>query len=177
MTTTSRDVAEFLLETYGPMDTWKLQKIVYTVQAIHLADHERPAFDDEIQAWVDGPVARDLFNAHQNQRYVVKIFRGDAGRVAESVRKSAADAWEMLGEETGRALRELSHAEPAWLEAREGLAEDEPSDRPLSLQTMGTSARRYREAAARLPEPTVEQIDAGTSGLLSYLTAALQEAG
>lgn len=133
------------------MDTWKLQKLVYHVQAWHLARHEHAAFDDEIQAFVDGPVARDLFNAHQNMKFVSRIWKGDAGRVSDTTKAIVVDVWQALGSETGKTLRELSHAEPAWLEAREGLDPNEPSDRPLSTDTMAKTARLALQAEQQLP--------------------------
>jgi uncharacterized phage-associated protein len=149
----SRDIAQYLLDQHGPMETWKLQKLVYYVQAWHLALHDRPAYDDQIEAFVDGPVARDLFCAHQNQRVVRIIWKADASRVTDTVRAVAGSVWEAYGDESGEALRELSHAEPAWLEAREGLKPNEPSDRPLSTETMKRTTRQYLDALRALPQP------------------------
>jgi len=169
--TTSRDVAQFILEEHGDLDTWKLQKLVYNVQAWHLAEYGSPAFDDEIQAFVDGPVARDLFAAHQNQKFVHRIWKGDPKRVEDSVREMVRQVWDHFGSENGATLRELSHAEPAWIEAREGLKPNEPSDRPLSPATMAATTKAYLAALDRLPSPTDEQVSS-EEGLTKYLRQA-----
>lgn len=154
---TSRDVAQYLLDRHGTMDTWKLQKLVYYIQGWHLAEFDRPAFDDEIRAFADGPVAIDLLRAHQTQREVSRIWKGDPGKLLQSVREVADRVWDEYGEETGRTLREISHTETAWLEAREGLEEGEPSDQPLSQHTMKESTKAYLEAHRDTPEPNQDE--------------------
>lgn len=62
---TARDVAEAILERAGPMDTFRLQKLVYYAQAVHLATEGEPLFADRIEAWVNGPVTPSLYQEHR----------------------------------------------------------------------------------------------------------------
>ena len=70
------DVAAYILERRGRMTAMKLQKLVYYSQAWSLVWDGRPLFDDEVQAWVNGPVVYDLFKAHQG---MFEIERADLG--------------------------------------------------------------------------------------------------
>lgn len=63
------DVAAYILERQGPMTTWKLQKLVYC-QAWSLVWDDDVLFPEEIEAWANGPVVRELYNAHRGKRAV-----------------------------------------------------------------------------------------------------------
>ena len=47
------------------MSTWKLQKLCYYAQAWSLAWTEKSLFDEDFEAWANGPVCRELFYAHK----------------------------------------------------------------------------------------------------------------
>ena len=59
------DVAEYILAQQGEMSAMKLHRLVYYCQAWHLAWSGRPLFDDEIQAWANGPVVVSLYELHK----------------------------------------------------------------------------------------------------------------
>jgi uncharacterized phage-associated protein len=46
----------------------KLQKLVYYAQAWALVWDDEPIFDEEIEAWANGPVVRGLYEAHLVQK-------------------------------------------------------------------------------------------------------------
>lgn len=55
------DVAKYILVKQGTsMATMKLQKLVHYSQAWHVTWTGKPLFNDEIQAWANGPVTRNL---------------------------------------------------------------------------------------------------------------------
>jgi hypothetical protein len=58
------DVAEYILELGGEMETTKLQALVYLSQAHHLAWCGRPLFDEPIEAWAEGPIVPALQELH-----------------------------------------------------------------------------------------------------------------
>ena len=55
------DVAFYILDKLGDMSTMKLQKLCYYAQAWSLAWDGFPLFDEEFQAWANGPVCRELY--------------------------------------------------------------------------------------------------------------------
>ena len=55
------DAAKYILEKKGELSTMKLQKLCYYAQAWSLVWDDRPLFDDDFEAWANGPVCRELF--------------------------------------------------------------------------------------------------------------------
>lgn len=56
------DVAKYILHKKGRMSTLKLQKLCYYAQAWSLAWDDSPLFNEDFEAWANGPVCRRLFN-------------------------------------------------------------------------------------------------------------------
>ena len=61
------DVAAYILDKRGKMSTWKLQKLCYYAQAWSLVWDEEPLFEENIEAWANGPVVPRLYRKHQGQ--------------------------------------------------------------------------------------------------------------
>ena len=64
---TAYDVAQFFLHLDNANDgegitNLKLQKLVYYVQGFFCALHDRPIFENNIEAWTHGPVVPDLYH-------------------------------------------------------------------------------------------------------------------
>ncbi len=57
------DVAQHILDIRGPMTTMKLQKLVYYSQVWSIVWDDDVVFNEEIQAWKNGPVVRELWDA------------------------------------------------------------------------------------------------------------------
>ncbi len=63
---TADDVARYVLDRHA-MTAMKMQKLVYYAQAWTLARTGEPLFDEPIEAWVNGPVVRALYDQHRGQ--------------------------------------------------------------------------------------------------------------
>lgn len=59
------DVAKYILEKQGEMTAMKLQKLVYYSQAWHAVWEEKLLFKNQIEAWINGPVAPSLYELHR----------------------------------------------------------------------------------------------------------------
>ncbi|MDC7291062.1 DUF4065 domain-containing protein [Blautia schinkii] len=55
------DTAKYILEQSGTMSTMKLQKLCYYSQAWSLVWDDSPLFNEDFQAWTNGPVCSELF--------------------------------------------------------------------------------------------------------------------
>ena len=60
-------VANYILRKIGPTTTMKLQKLVYYCQAWSLAWDDKPLFDEDFEAWANGPVCPELFKHHKGK--------------------------------------------------------------------------------------------------------------
>ena len=113
----------------------KLQKLLYYCQAWHLALHEKPLFEDRIEAWVHGPVVPNVFREYKSFRWSPVKANGLYNPNPEA--KSHID--EILaayGHFSSWDLERLTHNDAPWKEARGGLPPDVPSNNVISHESM-----------------------------------------
>jgi uncharacterized phage-associated protein len=64
----ANDVASVIVARSGAwIDSMSLQKLLYYVQAWHLAITDEPLFPEQIKAWKDGPVVPQVWHARKGQ--------------------------------------------------------------------------------------------------------------
>lgn len=130
------DVAAYILQKMKPMTTMKLQKLVYYSQAWSLVWDEEPIFEENIEAWANGPVVRNLFDYHRGMYEISAIPIGNP-RLLNDVQQETIDAvLEYYGDKSAQWLIELTHMEDPWIQARKGLAPLERSNRVIPLDTI-----------------------------------------
>lgn len=132
------DVAAYIIEQLGPMSTMKLQKLVYYSQAWSLVFDDRKLFEDDIEAWANGPVVRSLFKAHQGEYMVDEAFckHGDSSNLDADAKATIDEVLRAYGELSANDLISLTHSERPWIEARKGVPEFAASDAVISTDTM-----------------------------------------
>ena len=132
------DVAKYILEKRGAMTAWKLQKLVYFCQAWSLAWDERILFEDDFEAWANGPVVRALFNVHRGLLYVdeTTFQRGDSSRLDDIAIETIDAVLRDYSDFSGRELSEIAHSERPWKEPRAGIPAGERSENIISRETM-----------------------------------------
>lgn len=114
------DIAECILKKTGDITAMKLQKLVYYTQAWHLVIYEKPAFDEKIEAWANGPVVPFLFSIHR-KHFIVKTVNGTCSKVSSSVKAIIETVVKIYGKKTALELSDLSHSEAPWKNARVGV--------------------------------------------------------
>ena len=115
------DVAAYILERQGPMTTWKLQKLVYYCQAWSLVWDDDILFPEEIEAWANGPVVRELHNAHRGKFRISCLHRGRPEILTETQRETVDAALTFYGDKSPQWLSDLIHMETPWQLARRGI--------------------------------------------------------
>lgn len=114
-------VAKYVLMNCGPMTTMKLQKIVYYCQAWSLAWDEKPLFEDEFEAWANGPVCLKLFNYHRGQ-FVIDADLFQNVDVSECFSKENIETMDAVirdySNKSPQWLSDLTHNEKPWKNAR-----------------------------------------------------------
>ena len=121
----------------------KLQKLLYYAQAWRLAFTGEPLFAESIEAWVHGPVVPLVFRKFREYRW---------GSIDCAVHPVANDdvvlhigcVLDTYGKFTATRLEHMTHRESPWLEARQGIPMDEPSQNVITKQSM---QRFYSELA------------------------------
>lgn len=121
----------------------KLQKLVYYSQAYSLVATGEELFSEDFQAWVNGPVCPELFNAHRS-KYVIgpgELLPSDSSSALSSAQKGLIDhVVSVFKDYNGQQLSELTHAEDPWKYARGNCA---PSDKCRSVITKDAIRRYY----------------------------------
>ena len=130
------DVAAYILERMETMTTMKLQKLVYYSQAWSLVWDEKLLFEEDIEAWANGPVVRDLFDYHRGMYEISSMPIGNP-RLLNQVQQETVNAvLEYYGNKSAQWLIELTHMEDPWIQARKGLPPLERGNRVIPLDTM-----------------------------------------
>ncbi len=132
------DVARYILNRQGEMSTWKLQKLCYYAQAWTLAWDGKPLFKEDFEAWANGPVCRDLYDAHRGA-FIVKpeMIHGDSSKLTSEQIENIDIVLNSYGDKDAYWLREQSHAEDPWKNARGNLSEGERGNKVISKDSMG----------------------------------------
>jgi uncharacterized phage-associated protein len=112
------DAAQFILEQCGPMTTMKLQKLVYYGQVWSVVWDDDVLFRESIQAWDNGPVVRELWEATRGRFRVEAVPGGDSSQVGVPARATLAKVLDFYGKKDAQWLSDLTHMEAPWQEAR-----------------------------------------------------------
>ncbi len=130
----------------------KLQKLLYYIQAWHIAKFEKePLFKNLPEAWVNGPVYREIYNKHKgtffrNEKILTDLDECSLSNQLKSTQESlnldenqiklinsVLTIYAKLSDER---LVLMTHNETPWNEAREGLSPIERSENKLSIDSM-----------------------------------------
>ena len=130
------DVVKYILSKKNNITAMKLQKLVYYCQAWSIVWDGEPLYKENIEAWVNGPVVRELYEEHKGM-YDIKedSFAADLGDVSKlnKDQKDTIDAViKYYGDRSSQWLSDLSHKEDPWKKAREGLLDGERGNRIIS---------------------------------------------
>jgi len=113
----------------------KLQKLLYYVQAWYLAFYRKPLYNENqnFQAWIHGPVSRDIFNRFSITKSLYSSIGYENIREEfdmNSLDKDELDHIDVILETyarfSGTQLENMTHDEKPWIKAREGYS---PSSR------------------------------------------------
>ena len=121
-------------EKDNPVSNLKLQKLLYYSQAWHLALFRIPLFEEDIEAWVHGPVVPEIFRRYRECKWSPipnNVTNGDY-----QFRPHLEEVWRVYGKFAAFDLERLTHSEEPWKNARMGLAPDASSHNIISKSSM-----------------------------------------
>jgi uncharacterized phage-associated protein len=121
----------------------KLQKLLYYVQAWHLAFYQKPLFDGKFQAWIHGPVNREIYDRFKENKLLYStvdcddlLDRNINETIDEKTQEHINNILESYARFSGTELEIMTHREDPWLEARKGFSPMERCENEISEQTM-----------------------------------------
>lgn len=122
----------------------KLQKLVYYAQAWNLAIVGESLFSEDFEAWVHGPVLRDLYTSYKefgsnpivDAKLDEKYHNELHSSFSDKTQLILNDIKEVYFPKTAYYLEQMTHEEEPWLRARQGLQPYEPSNKIIEKQWM-----------------------------------------
>ncbi|MBP5406079.1 DUF4065 domain-containing protein [bacterium] len=124
-------VIKYVLNQCEDITPLALQKALYYIQGFYCAFYGTFLFQDDCQAWVHGPVYKDIYLRYKNYRFDpigksenfdVSVFSSGEKAICDSVIQNICCY-------SGKVLERFTHNETPWLAARCNLPVVIPSDR------------------------------------------------
>lgn len=113
------DVAKYILTKERDMTAMKLQKLCFYSQAWHLVWEETNLFDNNFQAWENGPVCPELYYWHKGE-FIVKhnneLDKLCSDNLSENEIETIDAVLEHYKKYTAQQLSDLTHQEKPWKE-------------------------------------------------------------
>jgi uncharacterized phage-associated protein len=134
--TSAHDVAAYILQGTGSITAMKLQKLIYYSQAWSLVWDEAPLFGEQIEAWANGPVVRELYEEHRGAFRVESWSKGNAERLSSVQRETVDAVLAYYGRMSSQQLSDLTHLEDPWKEARNGLSPGQRGSKVITHASM-----------------------------------------
>ncbi len=142
-----RDIAMYYLlrsaEDGDLITPLKMQKLVYYAYAWTLVLNEKCLFQEQMEAWANGPVIPSLYA--QLKPYgaspigiefagvsTQRVFEKLSEKIAPEIRETLDEVYETYMPKSAFELVVLTHNEKPWIEARGGLPATSPSNNPIS---------------------------------------------
>ena len=128
-----------------------LQKLLYYIQGNYAAIYDKPLFDAPCEAWVHGPVYRNVYNLFRDFKYnpidddrFVPL-KERALPLTPEAKEVVDRVLDTFGMYSGKVLESITHKEDPWLDARKGFLPDETSHAEISLDAMKSYFKKVDE--------------------------------
>ncbi|MDO4721459.1 MAG: DUF4065 domain-containing protein [Peptostreptococcaceae bacterium] len=134
------DVASYIIGKVGTITTMKLQKLVYYSQAWSLAWDDKPLFEEDFEAWANGPVCKSLFNIHKGlfsipDTSIFSKYRSN-GQFSKDEEETMDAVIDFYGDKSPNWLSDLTHSELPWIEARGDCKDGDYCSEIINKETM-----------------------------------------
>ncbi|RZK13192.1 MAG: DUF4065 domain-containing protein [Flavobacterium sp.] len=131
------DIADFIIfrlnaDENNPITHLKLQKLLYYTQAWHMAFYNTKLFDGQFQAWIHGPVNREIYNRFKDTKYLYSHITNEDIKnisISDSLNNEAIihidSILEAYDKYSGIELEIMTHNEEPWIAARKGYSSNQ----------------------------------------------------
>lgn len=130
------DVVGYILFKIKSTTAMKLQKLVYYCQAWSLVWDEKPLFKENIEAWANGPVVRELYRCYKGLFEISNCPKGDKSKLNSEQKETIDAVLDYYGNKSPQWLGDLTHIEDPWRNARNGIIEGKRGSRVITLASM-----------------------------------------
>lgn len=140
-------VIEYLLGQCADITPLALQKALYYIQGFYYAFYKTFIFSEECEAWIHGPVYRDIYFRYRdyrfdpiegNDEFDASVFSSSEKAIVDSVVKNICCY-------SGKVLERFTHSESPWLLTRGELSENISSNRIIKKEQIGNYFSAVKE--------------------------------
>lgn len=152
------EVIGYLLFRCGDITPLALQKVLYYIQGFYYAFMDKFLFVDDCEAWVHGPVYREIYNRYSsyrfdptesNEEFDVSVFTNGEKGIIDSVIQHFCCY-------SGKILEEFTHAELPWLKTRGDLSAGAHANDLISKEVIGDYFTAVKEKYKMLTPNDIE---------------------
>jgi putative zinc finger/helix-turn-helix YgiT family protein len=133
------EVIGYLLFQCEDITPLALQKALYYVQGLYYAFTENFMFNEDCEAWVHGPVYREIYNRYSSYRFdpIEGENEFDVSLFTDSEKAVLDSVVQYLCCYSGKILERFTHSEMPWIKTRGNLPADAHSDFIISKELIG----------------------------------------
>ncbi|SIQ34017.1 type II TA system antitoxin MqsA family protein [Halanaerobium kushneri] len=152
-------VIKYLLKELGEVTPLALQKLLYYSQGFYKTFYDEFLFNDNCEAWVHGPVYKDIYFKYRNFGYnpiedeSLEFKNIELTEAEEELLDSIIDNF---GCYSAKTLEKMTHSERPWRLTRKNLKAEEKSDEIISKELI---ADYFRDVNDKYKMLNVEDIN------------------
>jgi uncharacterized phage-associated protein len=143
----SLELAAYILAKLGSMNHLKIHKLIYYIEAYHLAYFNQSIINDNFKAWVHGPVVVKVWHELKEKaniydgviikdQFIKSIIKNIKSLLTYEQLEFINEILSEFNKRSPYELECLTHSETPWIEARVGLAPNMPSSNIISKDLM-----------------------------------------
>ena len=129
------DIAKWFINEIHP-EPLKLQKLLYLAQGYSYAFYDEPLFEEDMEAWVHGPVVTSVYHEYKDYKFNPIPISYELIKFDEQALSVLNYVKNKFAKYDGKFLEEMTHNQEPWILSREGLDPDERSDKTISKQNI-----------------------------------------
>lgn len=129
---------KYLLNQCGDITPLALQKSLYYIQGFYNAFYNAFIFSEDCEAWIHGPVYRDIYFRYRDYHFdVISPYEDFDSSILTTEEKAIFDSViKYLCCYSGKVLEHFTHNETPWLSTRGDLPVSEPSERIITQESI-----------------------------------------
>lgn len=115
----------------------KLQKLLYLAQGWYLAFYDEKLFEDDIEAWVHGPVVPSVYSEFKKFGGAhISVKENVAVKLNKNIEDHLIDIFDYYGAYSGYQLERITQESDPFKRARKGFSADEFCNNKIKIKDM-----------------------------------------
>lgn len=141
-------ISQYFLMNLEDTTNMAINKLLHFAQISNYMVYNKPLFDCESEAWIHGPVYPVIYQKYKKYKkdVITPIIKNDNLLNLDKREKELLDKVILnFGCYSSVTLRNMTHFENVWIDARKGLKDNEPSNEVIKLEELEKYAHQLKE--------------------------------